>query len=121
MTETQRPVRVPKLPEGVQLVGLRSGDLQTLLGQPTLIRSEQQAQYWRYNLGGCQLDLFLYKDAQSDTAKVAYLDVRPSGYSAPAQAEVCTEVARRLTDETSAKAEPSRDPTGGSLPPVEEH
>ena len=52
--------------------------LEGLIGQPALVRSEQQAQYWRYSLGGCQLDLFLYADREPGRRAVAYLDVRPS-------------------------------------------
>jgi hypothetical protein len=120
VVEPARPVRVPELPGGVQLVGLHSGDLETLLGRPTLVRSEQQAQYWRYNLGGCQLDLFLYTDAKAGLARVVYLDVRPSGYASLASVDACAEVARRLRGEATAHAD-AAEPGTGSLPPVEAH
>jgi hypothetical protein len=120
VVEPARPVRVPELPGGVQLVGLDSGDLETLLGQPTLVRSEQQAQYWRYNLGGCQLDLFLYADAKAGMARVVYLDVRPSGHASLARVDACNEVAKRLRGENATHADAAE---GGKsdLPAVETH
>jgi hypothetical protein len=105
------PVRAPSLPPGVTLVGLGSGDLHGLLGRPTLVRSERQGQFWRYHLGGCQLDLFLYREARSGTARVVYFDVRPSGYYTPASLRTCAEVSERLA---GGKAK-SR---AGDLPPA---
>lgn len=116
--ERPRVVKMPELPPGIRLVGLDSAGLTGLLGSPTLIRSEFQSQYWRYDLGGCQLDLFLYHDSATGGHRVVYLDARPSGYQAPARAEVCTALAERLqgpaaADESAAK--------GGDLPAVEAH
>ena len=42
--------------------GLAGGEVEGVMGEPTLIRADGHAQYWRYGLGGCQLDLFLYAD-----------------------------------------------------------
>jgi hypothetical protein len=117
--ERRHPIRVPKLPAGVQLVGLGSVDLESLLGRPTLVRSEQQAQYWRYNLGGCQLDLFLYADPGSGLTRVVYLDVRPSGHATLAQAGACEDVGSRLRGEAAMTAD-GRDGAAG-LPAVESY
>jgi hypothetical protein len=118
--EPARSLRLPALPHGVQLVGLGSTDLQSLLGQPTLVRSEQQAQYWRYNLGSCQLDLFLYTDHQTGPPRVVYLDVRPSGHVSLARADACSDTARLLRGETTARADAGAS-EAGSLPAVELH
>ena len=118
--ERPRPIRVPKLPAGVQLVGLGSGDLESLLGQPTLVRSEQQAQYWRYNLGGCQLDLFLYTEPGSSLTRVAYLDVRPSGYATLALVGACEDIGSLLRGEATMTAN-RRKPDAGDLPAAESY
>ncbi|MEK0085529.1 hypothetical protein [Benzoatithermus flavus] len=118
--EPTRPQHLPQLPRGVQLVGLGSADLQSLLGQPTLVRSEQGAQYWRYSLGNCQLDLFLYADRKAGPARVAYLDVRPSGHVSLAHADACSSAAKVLRGEITTRADREADATGG-LPEVETH
>ena len=48
-----------RLPAGATLIGLRGGDLRGVMGQPALIRHEGVAQYCRYGVAGCQLDMFL--------------------------------------------------------------
>ena len=115
--EPARPQRLPELPYGVQLVGLGSADLQNLLGQPTLVRSEQGAQYWRYSVGGCQLDLFLYTDRHAGPARVVYFDVRPSGYVTVAHADACSSAAKALRGAATARADGPLDT--GELPEVE--
>lgn len=88
------PLRMPALPAGVRLVGLEGGTVRSLLGQPNVARAEKQAQFWRYDLGRCQLDLFLYTDPRTGQQRVAYLDVRPSGSTW--RPTGCADVARRL-------------------------
>ena len=85
-----------RLPAGATLIGLRGGDLRGVMGQPALIRHEGVAQYWRYGVAGCQLDLFLYTDPTSGSARVTYLDVRPAVGVSPAGAEACAHLASRL-------------------------
>jgi hypothetical protein len=90
-TRTAPPPR-----SGVRLVGLGGGELEGLLGQPALVRSEQGAQYRRYDLGGCQLDLFLYADPSGGPPRVAYLDARPSRHAPPGRAAACADLGRAL-------------------------
>ena len=85
-----------RLPDGATLIGLRSGDLEGVMGQPALVRQEGAAQYWRYGLAGCQLDLFLYADPRTGAAHVTYLDVRPAIELPPATSERCAYIASRL-------------------------
>jgi hypothetical protein len=91
--------RLPHLPSGVRLIGLGKSDLEGLLGRPSLVRSEQQAQYWRYSLGPCQLDLFLYAEPTGAPARVVYLDARPSSYASVMEAGMCGELAAFLRGE----------------------
>lgn len=75
--------QLAKLPDNVVLAGLDEGQLKSYLGAPTLVREENGSQYWRYNLAGCQLDVFLYH-AQGAEPRVVYYDVRPAEPNLPA-------------------------------------
>ncbi|MFO1037004.1 MAG: hypothetical protein U1E45_09175 [Geminicoccaceae bacterium] len=75
--------QLAKLPDDVVLAGLDENQLKTYLGTPTLVREENGSQYWRYNLAGCQLDIFLYHAAGGEP-RVAYYDVRPAEPNLPA-------------------------------------
>ncbi|HEX6014043.1 MAG TPA: hypothetical protein VFY87_20060 [Geminicoccaceae bacterium] len=99
---TTRSAPLPR--SGVHLAGLGGGELEGLLGPPTLVRSEQDAQYWRYSLGSCQLDLFLYADPGGGPSRVAYFDVRPSRHAPPGRVGACADLGRALG--------------GGRLPPA---
>jgi hypothetical protein len=95
VAESSVPLQVPDLPPEVRLLGMEQERLQTLFGTPTMQRNEQQAQYWRYSLGRCQLDVFLYPDPATGQQEVAYFDVRPTGYEVVG-ADGCSDVARRF-------------------------
>jgi hypothetical protein len=84
------------VPAGTTLIGLGGGDLRGMMGEPALVRREDGAQYWRYRLGGCQLDLFLFADPTNGGARVRHLDARPALGARPPQAEECAALARRL-------------------------
>ena len=66
------------------------------MGQPALIRQEGGAQYWRYRLAGCQLDLFLYAGPTDGSARVAYLDARAALGAPPESKRACADLARDL-------------------------
>jgi hypothetical protein len=87
------PVR---LPAGATLIGLGGGDVEGVMGQPVLIRQEAGAQYWRYRLAGCQLDLFLYGDPTDGSVRVAYLDARAAVGAPPESKQACADLARDL-------------------------
>lgn len=89
-------------PGAVRLVGLEGSELEGLLGRPSLVRREQSAQYRRYSLGSCQLDLFLYAERDAGPARVVYLDVRPTGYVTPARAAGCAELVPLLRGQPAA-------------------
>jgi hypothetical protein len=101
---------VAGLPPGLAQIGLDSGDVQGAMGVPTLVHADGAAQYWRYGLGGCQLDLFLYADPGT-SPRVAYLDVRPSRGVDPRTRSTCATLASRLSHGAavvgSAPAEPA--------------
>ena len=84
------------LPADTTLIGLDGGDLQGMMGEPALVRREDGAQYWRYRLGACQLDLFLFTDPTNGGARVRHLDARPALDAPPPEAGDCAALARRL-------------------------
>lgn len=114
LAESSVPVRLPELPPEVALLGMGESRVQSLFGQPAVQRDEQHAEYWRYSLGRCQLDIFLYPDPRTGQQQVAYFEVRPTGYQVAGRASACADVARKL----DARATRGR---GGGLPPVQSH
>jgi len=57
-----------------QLLGLDRAGLDTLLGQPAVIRREPPAEIWQYRGASCVFDVFLYEDAGSRV--VNYFEAR---------------------------------------------
>lgn len=96
LAETAAPLLLPDLPPEVELLGMEQDTLQDLLGEPALQRAEQQAAYWRYSLGRCQLDIFLYPDPKTGEAEVTYFEVRPTGYQVADRQAACAGVAEQL-------------------------
>jgi hypothetical protein len=61
------------------VMGLSPDELQSLLGQPQMVRDETGAEVWQYRTQACVLDLYLYpQEAQGGAAslRVAYLEAR---------------------------------------------
>ncbi len=85
-----------RFPAGATLIGLGGGDVEGVMGQPALIRQEAGAQYWRYRLAGCQLDLFLYGGPTDGSVRVAYLDARAALGAPPESKQACADLARDL-------------------------
>lgn len=80
--ETMRAVspveaRLRAAPGPIQLVGLRAEAVDAILGAPELLRHERQAQYRRYEVDGCAVDLYLYEDRSNGAPKVAWFEIRP--------------------------------------------
>ena len=94
----QRPpaTALGRLPAGVSLIGLGGGDLEGMMGTPALIRDEGTAEYWRYGVAGCQLDLFLFADRAMEQPRVVYVDVRPAVGAPPDAAADCGRLGAHL-------------------------
>ena len=106
------PAPVPEIARNTQLVGMATGDLRSVLGEPSLVRREGAVQYWRYSFTGCILDLFVNTD-EAGGSEVAYFDLRPNGqYGNDAATAECDRLGERLTG--IERLAPGRD-----LPPVE--
>ncbi|MEZ5865507.1 MAG: hypothetical protein R3D25_16105 [Geminicoccaceae bacterium] len=107
------PAPVPDLARDVQLVGMDSGDLRSVFGEPALVRVEGNVQYWRYAFAGCSLDLFV--DARpGQQPEVVHYDLRPEPlYGNGKAAAGCERLARQLDHGQQRAAAPRE------LPPVE--
>lgn len=80
----------------VQLVGLKADAVDALLGAPELARRERQAQYRRYEIEGCAVDLYLYDDRSNGAPKVAWFEVRPVDPLVTLDARACGWLQERL-------------------------
>jgi hypothetical protein len=56
------------------ILGLDSGAVRKLLGEPGLIRHEEPAEVWQYRTASCVLDVVLYD--QSSGQRVVYTEAR---------------------------------------------
>lgn len=106
--EPQRPVspveaRLRAAPAPIQLVGLHPEAADALLGAPELARTERQAQYRRYEVDGCAVDLYLYDDSSNGTPKVAWFEVRPIDPLMAFDKSVCAWLEERLAAPSEAQ------------------
>jgi hypothetical protein len=76
------------------ILGLDSGAVRKLLGEPGLIRRETPAEVWQYRTAGCVLDVVLYDQASGP--RVVYAEARTSA-AEPAPTDDC------LSDVVTAK------------------
>lgn len=71
--EAERP-----LPSAIELVGLTPKAVRNLIGKPTLLRKERNAQIWHYRNMDCTLFLFFYP-IRGQGARVSHVDVADTG------------------------------------------
>ncbi|HET6467187.1 MAG TPA: hypothetical protein VFG43_02300 [Geminicoccaceae bacterium] len=93
--QAHRP-QPPELPFGVRIVGMDSGEVARLLGEPALQRRERPAQYWRYSYAGCTLDLFLYAEPETGRMQVLHWELRAEPRPQAFRTERCAGMAARL-------------------------
>jgi hypothetical protein len=96
------------VPETAQLIGLDPLALRHMLGPPDFQRREAPAEFWRYDLEPCTLDLFLHRASPSVPYQVAHAQLRPAG---PGVRDCRMPI---LAVRAAA-------PVADSLPPVESH
>jgi hypothetical protein len=68
------------------ILGLDSGAVRKLLGEPGLIRREEPAEVWQYRTASCVLDVVLY--GQASGPRVVYTEAR-TPTAEPTQADPC--------------------------------
>src|SRR5215468_12349080 len=68
------------------ILGLDSGAVRKLLGEPGLIRREEPAEVWQYRTTSCVLDVVMYDQASGP--RVAYTEAR-TPTAEPTQAGPC--------------------------------
>ena len=60
----------------LNLIGLSGDEARRLLGPPGVLRREQLAEFWRYRLEPCVLDLYLYQERAADPQRVRFAELR---------------------------------------------
>lgn len=75
----------PREEEPEKLLGLETDAIQGLLGDPTLVRRDGDAEVWQYRSTGCVLDLFIYGQPK----RVEHVDLRNRGEGAPDAVRAC--------------------------------
>jgi hypothetical protein len=68
------------------ILGLDSGAVRKLLGEPGLIRRDEPAEVWQYRTASCVLDVVLYDQASGP--RVVYTEAR-TPTAEPTQADPC--------------------------------
>lgn len=83
----------------LQLVGLNASELLDEMGQPDHVLQQPPATVWRYLLAGCAVDMFLFRDLESEALKTLSFAVTPTRLP-PNEAEHwrCSESGDRKTD-----------------------
>ncbi len=66
-----------ELPDGMLLVGMTAGRVDDLLGRPEMVMNAGPAQWWRYAVGGCTVEVFLIArdSADADDLVVSHVTV----------------------------------------------
>jgi len=88
--------RLAALDGPVHLVGMRADAVEALLGHPDFERQERRAQYRRYDVDGCALDIYLYEAPSNGAPKVAWFEVRPVDPLAVLDPRACAWLEERL-------------------------
>jgi len=82
----QATPRPPDPVHSASILGLDSGAVRKLLGEPGLIRRETPAEVWQYRTASCVLDVVLYDQASGP--RVVYTEAR-TPTAEPTQADPC--------------------------------
>lgn len=88
--------RLRAAPGPIRLVGLRAEAVDAILGTPELARSERRAEYRRYEVDGCAVDIYLYEDHSNGAPKVAWFEIRPVDPLLSLDARACGWLEERL-------------------------
>ena len=73
----QKPPKPPINDDPHQLMGLAPDAVNSLLGLPSLLRTESPAEVWQYTAEDCVLDIYLYaKEQTPDRLRVTYYEIR---------------------------------------------
>ncbi|WP_417518442.1 hypothetical protein [Minwuia sp.] len=81
-----QPKREPVRPLS-SLIGLTETEIRAELGAPRSTGDQPPATVWRYDLTGCELSLFLFRDVASGEAKALTFEVAPRETTGGAKAD----------------------------------
>jgi hypothetical protein len=70
--------KADELSDGLLLVGMTASHVDDLLGQPEMVMNAGPAQWWRYMVGGCTVEVFLIAEdsTEPDELVVSHVAVR---------------------------------------------
>lgn len=94
--ESMEPETIARLPAPdfqtlkKKLIGLDSGAVSQLLGEPAFRRRDAPARVWQYRGARCVLDVFLYDEGAA--ARVRYVDLRSKEVSVPADTDCLIDI-----------------------------
>lgn len=88
VTEPSEPLPPPPLPDPDTLLNKRPADIVTLLGEPDLVRWENNAQILQYRAQSCVLDLVFFEQADGGFI-LRYYDSRKRLDGAADDAALC--------------------------------
>ncbi|HEX2525199.1 MAG TPA: hypothetical protein VHL31_02720 [Geminicoccus sp.] len=88
------PVASPVLPSSsdLALVGMDAQRVDDLFGSPEIALRAGQAQWWRYPLGVCALDIFMLESTSTADMVVSHVSVRPMAGASGVGLEACREL-----------------------------
>jgi hypothetical protein len=79
--------------QAAQLLGQSPATVRRLLGEPSLRRTEGDAEIWLYQNISCHLDVMLYRDRSAPELRVTYATARASGVERRTEANCLQELA----------------------------
>jgi hypothetical protein len=83
-----------------------------LFGQPEMVMNAGQAQWWRYALSSCAIDVFLIGRNGAEDMVVSHVSVRTTSGALALDTQSCQQLDARLSQTARAEAE---------LPAVQSH
>jgi glucose/arabinose dehydrogenase len=84
--DTAKPAApAPSAQAPVQLVGLNEGEVQALLGSPSMVEDNAPGKTWRFRKHDCVLSLALYPDVQTRVFRTLSYEVSSDDHNAGAK------------------------------------
>ena len=76
-------------PTSVQLVGMNEGEVQALLGAPSLVEDHAPGKTWRFRKHDCVLTLALYPDVQTRVFRTLSYEVTSDDHNNAGAKQLC--------------------------------
>ncbi|WP_159715910.1 hypothetical protein [Geminicoccus flavidas] len=80
------------LPRRLDLVGMNARQLDAMFGKPEMVMNAGPAQWWRFHLDGCAVEVFLVTTDQGMVVRHAAVERQLDAGPAPVLAPACTDL-----------------------------